>query len=192
MITFTDIPYASSQLRGEWQPNLGYLQIFTQDGSTLTTDDWNLIFKEITHHPKAKRYKPERSVVFSLGDLAFDTGSGFRFYEFYRALTEPYGYDDTVQMMAKLPDSKCGLNPRSPQSPRPKNKISSNKKCISSQFIIVGKAAGLARGAIYMAAGCGIASLRGGKNSGKVARLTWPSAYRTISKFRLVWSKLKK
>ena len=32
MITYTNIPYANSQLRGEWNSERGYLRIFNQDG----------------------------------------------------------------------------------------------------------------------------------------------------------------
>jgi hypothetical protein len=30
----------------------------------------------------------------TLGDLAFDTGTGFHFYDFYKATKSPYGYSD--------------------------------------------------------------------------------------------------
>gem|GEM_PF-1822962 len=47
----------------------------------------------------------------TLGDLAFDTGTGFHFYDFYKATKSPYGYSDAFTETAKLPDSKCGLKP---------------------------------------------------------------------------------
>ena len=111
VVTYANIPYASSQLRGEWYPDRGFLRIFTQDGSDLALKDWNKIFKEITYLPKASSYKPHRSVVFSLGDLAFDTGQGFRFYDFHKATTSPYKYSDAARETSNLPNSKCGIQP---------------------------------------------------------------------------------
>lgn len=111
MITYTNIPYANSQLRGEWNSERGYLRIFNQDGSTLAIKDWNRIFREITYLPKASSYKSDRLVTFSLGDLAFHNDQGFRFYDFHKSTKSPYKYADAVTETASLPDSKCGLKP---------------------------------------------------------------------------------
>ena len=111
MITYTNISYANSQLRGEWNSERGYLRIFNQDGSTLAIKDWNRIFREITYLPKASSYKSDRLVTFSLGDLAFHNDQGFRFYDFHKSTKSPYKYADAVTETASLPDSKCGLKP---------------------------------------------------------------------------------
>lgn len=111
IVTYTNIPYANSQLRGEWNSERGYLRIFNQDGSTLAIKDWNRIFREITYLPRVNSYKSDRLVTFSLGDLAFHNDQGFRFYDFHKSTKSPYKYADAVTETANLPDSKCGLKP---------------------------------------------------------------------------------